>query len=315
MGAFIVRRLILSLVVIWLVTLLSFSLILIVPGDPAALMLGADATPQQIAQLRHDLFLDRPIPQQYWHWLSNAVHGDLGRSLKYNDKVSELIAQRLPITLNLSIVALIISVILGVGAGVICAVRRGGILDSVITVMANLGVAIPIFWLGILGIYFFGLKLGWLPIQGYTSPFDDFWLSVRKSVMPVICLAVPSIAVLARQTRSSMLEVVRQDYIRTAWSKGLKEQTIVMRHALKNALIPIVTLLGLQVRLVVGGSVVVETVFNIPGMGRLMVQGTFAKDYITVQGVTLVIAIVVLFSNLIVDVSYGWLDPRIRYSW
>jgi peptide/nickel transport system permease protein len=314
-GAFIIRRLILSLVVIILVTMLSFSLILIVPGDPAALMLGADATPQQIAQLRHDLYLDRPIPQQYWHWLSNAVQGDLGRSLKYNDKVSELIGQRLPITLNLSVIALILSVVLGVAAGVVCAVRRGGVLDSIITVLANLGVAVPIFWLGILGIYFFGLKLGWLPIQGYTSPFDDFWLSFRKSIMPVICLAVPSIAVLARQTRSSMLEVVRQDYIRTAWSKGLKEQVIVMRHALKNALIPIVTLLGLQVRLVVGGSVVVETVFNIPGMGRLMVQGTFAKDYITVQGVTLVIAIVVLFSNLIVDVSYGWLDPRIRYSW
>lgn len=315
MGTFIIRRLILSLIVIILVTMLSFSLILIVPGDPAALMLGSDATPEQIEKLRHDLYLDRPIPQQYYHWLSNTVQGDLGRSLKYNDKVSDLIAQRLPITLNLSVVALILSVILGVGAGVICAVRRGGVLDSIITVLANLGVAVPIFWLGILGIYFFGLKLGWLPIQGYTSPFDDFWLSIRKSIMPVICLAVPSIAVLARQTRSSMLEVVRQDYIRTAWSKGLKEQVIVFRHALKNALIPIVTLLGLQVRLVVGGSVVVETVFNIPGMGRLMVQGTFAKDYITVQGVTLVIAIVVLFSNLIVDVSYGWLDPRIRYSW
>ena len=199
---------------------------------------------------------------------------------------------------------------MGVSAGIICAVRRGGILDSIITLLANMGIAVPIFWLGILGIYFFGLKLGWLPIQGYTSPFDDFGLSIRKTIMPVICLAIPSIAVLARQTRSSMLEVVRQDYIRTAWSKGLAERVIVLNHALKNALIPIVTLLGLQLRLVVGGSVVVETVFNIPGMGRLLVDATFAKDFITVQAITLVIAVVVLFANLIVDISYGWLDPE-----
>lgn len=313
MGAYILRRLLLSVVVIFLVTILSFALIHITPGDPAAIMLGAEATPEQINILRHELYLDRSLPAQYWHWLSNVARGDFGKSLKYQESVAKLISERLPITLNLSIIALIISVVLGIGAGVICAVRRGGFLDSIITVLANIGIAVPIFWLGILGIYFFGLKMGWLPIQGYVSPLDDFGMSVRKAVMPVICLAIPSIAVLARQTRSSMLEVIRQDYIRTAWSKGLSERAIVTYHALKNALIPIVTLLGMQLRLVVGGSVVVETVFNIPGMGRLMVNATFAKDFITVQAVTLVIAVVVLFANLIVDISYGWLDPRIRY--
>ena len=314
MGAYILRRILLSLVVIWLVTILSFMLIHIMPGDPAAIMLGPEASQTQIDTLRHELFLDQPLAVQYWHWLSNAVMGNLGKSLKYLEPVSDLIAQRLPITITLSLIALLISVIIGIGAGIICAIRRGSILDSAITVLANLGISIPIFWLGILGIYFIGLGLGWLPISGYTSPTVDFWLFFRKSIMPVFCLAIPPISVLARQTRSSMLEVVRQDYIRTAWSKGLTERVIVIKHALKNALIPVVTILGLQLRLVVGGSVLVETIFNIPGMGRLLVDATLNKDFVTVQAVTLVIALVVLISNLFVDISYGWLDPRIRYD-
>jgi peptide/nickel transport system permease protein len=284
------------------------------PGDPAAIMLGADASQEQIDSLRHELFLDQPLVLQYGHWLGNVITGNFGKSLKYQEDVGSLIAQRLPITIYLSLLALILSVVIGISAGIICAVRRGSVLDSAITILANTGISLPMFWLGILGIYLFGLKLGWLPIQGYTSPLDDFGLSVRKVIMPVICLAVPSIAILARQTRSSMLEVTRQDYIKTAWAKGLTERVIVINHALKNALIPIVTLLGLQLRLVVSGSVVVETVFNIPGMGRLLVNATFAKDFITVQAITLVIGIVVLLSNLIVDISYGWLDPRIRYD-
>ena len=196
----------------------------------------------------------------------------------------------------------------------ICAIRRGGILDFLITLISNFAIAVPVFWLGILGIYLFGLNLGWLPIQGFTSPFDDFWLSIRKSIMPVICMAMPSIAFLARQTRSSMLEIVRQDYIRTAWSKGLRESAIVLKHALKNALIPVVTLLGINLRTLVGGAVLVETVFNIPGMGRLAVTSVINKDFITVQACVLIIAIVVLLGNLIVDISYGWIDPRIRYN-
>jgi peptide/nickel transport system permease protein len=283
-------------------------------GDPAAIMLGAEASQEQIDNLRHELLLDQPLILQYGHWLKNVITGNFGKSLKYQENVADLIAQRLPITIYLSLLALVISIVIGIAAGIFCAVRRGSILDSAITILVNTGISLPIFWLGILGIYLFGLKLGWLPIQGYTSPLTDFGLSLRKTIMPVICLAIPSIAVLARQTRSSMLEVVRQDYIKTAWSKGLTERVIVIKHALKNALIPIVTLIGLQLRIVVSGSIVVETVFNIPGMGRLLVTATFAKDFISVQAITLVIGIVVLLSNLIVDISYGWLDPRIRFD-
>jgi peptide/nickel transport system permease protein len=314
MSVYIIRRLILSLVVIWIVTILSFLLVHIMAGDPAAIMLGAEASQEQIDNLRHELLLDQPLILQYGHWLKNVITGNFGKSLKYQENVADLIAQRLPITIYLSLLALVISIVIGIAAGIFCAVRRGSILDSAITILVNTGISLPIFWLGILGIYLFGLKLGWLPIQGYTSPLTDFGLSLRKTIMPVICLAIPSIAVLARQTRSSMLEVVRQDYIKTAWSKGLTERVIVIKHALKNALIPIVTLIGLQLRIVVSGSIVVETVFNIPGMGRLLVTATFAKDFISVQAITLVIGIVVLLSNLIVDISYGWLDPRIRFD-
>jgi peptide/nickel transport system permease protein len=314
MGAFILRRILLSIIVLLLITILAFFLIHIMPGDPATIMLGMDSSQEQIDALRKELWLDRPLAVQYGHWLFNAIQGDLGKSVIFREDVTGIIATRLPITIHLSFLALILGTILGVVAGIICAIRRGGILDSVITLAANIGIAMPIFWLGILGIYSLGLKLGWLPIQGYTSPFDDFWLSTRKSIMPVICLAIPSIAVLARQTRSSMLEVVRQDYIRTAWAKGIRERSIVTKHALKNALIPVVTLLGIQLRTLVGGSVLVETVFNIPGMGRLLVNSVIMKDFIIVQACVLVIAIVVLMANLLVDISYGWLDPRIRYG-
>lgn len=314
MVAFIIRRILLSIVVLFLITILSFLLIHIMPGDPVTIMLGVDATPQRVEELRQELWLDRPVVVQYFHWLSNVLQGDLGMSITNQESVSGLISLRLPTTLYLSFFALILSAIIGIGTGLICAIRRGGILDFLITLISNLAIAVPIFWLGILGIYFFGLNLGWLPVQGFTSPFDDFWLSIKKSIMPVICIAIPGIAFLARQTRSSMLEIVRQDYIRTAWSKGLRESAVVAKHALKNALIPVVTLLGINLRTLVGGAVLVEQVFNIPGMGRLAVISVINKDFITVQACVLVIAVVVLLGNLIVDISYGWIDPRIRYE-
>jgi peptide/nickel transport system permease protein len=314
MITFIVRRILLSVFVLLLITILSFLLLHIMPGDPVTIMLGVDATPQRADELRKELWLDRPVVVQYIHWLSNVVHGDLGDSVTNRESVSQAIAQRLPITLYLSFFSLILSTIVGVGIGIICAIRRGGILDSLITLFSNIGIAIPVFWLGILGIYALGLNLGWLPIQGFTSPFDDFGLSVKKSIMPIICMAIPAIAFFARQTRSSMLEIVRQDYVRTAWSKGLRERVVVMRHTLKNALIPVVTLLGIELRTLVGGAVLVETVFNIPGMGRLAVTSVINKDFITVQACVLIIAVVVLLANLLVDISYGWIDPRIRYQ-
>lgn len=314
MIAFIVRRILFSILVLIILSIITFLLLHIMPGDPVTIMLGVDATPQRYEELRRELWMDRPLAVQYLHWLGNVLQGDLGMSITNRESVSGLIAVRLPVTMYLSFFALILSAVVGIGTGLICAIRRGTILDSVITLISNLAIAVPVFWLGILGIYFFGLNLGWLPIQGFVSPFDDFWLSIKKSIMPIICIAIPGIAFLARQTRSSMLEIVRQDYIRTAWSKGLREPIIVMRHALKNALIPVVTLLGIELRTLVGGAVLVETVFNIPGMGRLTVTSVINKDFITVQACVLIVAVVVLLANLIVDISYGWIDPRIRYQ-
>jgi peptide/nickel transport system permease protein len=313
MGSYIVRRLLLGMVVLVIVTIITFSLIQMVPGDPAVAILGLDATQTQIDALRKELGLDRPLIEQYIHWLSGVVHGEFGRSIMYSENVSTLIFTRLPITFHLSFFALILSTIIGVWSGVISAIRRGKILDSLITFFANIGVAIPIFWLGILGIYLFGLKLNWIAIYGYTSPFENFYMSIKTTILPIICLAIPAVALLARQTRSSMLEVIRQDYIRTAWAKGLKERTIVLKHSLKNSLIPVITILGLQLGHLIAGSVLVETVFNIPGMGRLIVQAAMYKDFTVVQACTFLIALIVVLASLIVDITYGWLDPTIRY--
>jgi peptide/nickel transport system permease protein len=312
MATFIVRRLVQTVFVLLLVSLIAFSLSQIIPGDPAVIMLGSEASPGQIEALRRELWLDQPLPVQYWYWLTNLLQGNLGKSVAYHESVAGLIATRLPITFHLGLVALILSTLISIPAGVISAVRRGGWLDSIITVSANLGMAVPIFWLGILGIYLFALKLSWLPVQGYTAPSENFWLNTRQIIMPAICLAVVPLASLTRQTRSSMLEVIRQDYIRTARAKGLRESAIITGHALKNAIIPVITLLGLQVRNLVGGSVLVEQVFNIPGMGRLMVASVFNKDFVVVQGTIIVIALVIALANLLVDISYGYFDPRIR---
>jgi peptide/nickel transport system permease protein len=314
MITFIIRRLIQTVFVLILVSLIAFSLLHIIPGDPVVTMLGTEATQAQIDILRHELWLDRPLLVQYMRWFTNILQGDFGKSIMYRESVAGLIATRLPVTFHLGFIALILSTLISIPAGVISAVRRGSLLDQVITVSANLGMAVPLFWLGILGIYFFALKLGWLPVQGYTSPFDNLWLNTKQVIMPAICLAVVPLASLTRQSRSSMLEVIRQDYIRTARSKGLKERAVITGHALKNAIIPVVTLLGIQLRNLVGGSVLVETVFNIPGMGSFMVRAVFNKDFLIVQGCIMVIALVVALANLAVDISYGYFDPRIRYE-
>jgi peptide/nickel transport system permease protein len=284
------------------------------PGDPAASMLGPNATKAQVDALRLELGLDKPMMVQYFDWLSKIIHGDLGTSLSLREPVASLFAQRLQITLYLSLISFILSTLLGVALGIICAIRRGGFLDQFLSMLANIGIAIPIFWLGILGLYVFGMKAHLVPFYGWVSPFTDFTGSIKYTILPVILLAVPGIAVMTRQTRSSMLEVTQQDYIRTAYSKGLKERTVILKHAVKNALIPIVTLLGLQLRVLVGGSVLVETVFSIPGMGRLLVSASQNKDFIVVQDGVLLVGIIVCLANLLVDISYGWVDPRTRYD-
>ena len=312
MISYIIRRLIQTIIVIIIISFISFLLLQAMPGDPAAAVLGPNATPDQVQALNHELGLDMPVFQQYFHWANQILHGNFGNSFQFREPASSLFASRLQVTLYLSLISLVLSTILGISVGVICATHRGGFIDQLLSVMANIGIAIPIFWLGIIGIYFFALKFHLIPFMGWVSPFDDFVGSIRYTILPVILLAIPGIAVMARQTRSSMLEIIRQDYMRTALSKGLKENTVVLRHGLKNALIPVVTMLGMQVRILVGGSVLVENVFSLPGMGRLLVGAAQNKDFILVQGGVLLIGIIVCLSNLLVDISYGWIDPRIR---
>ncbi|MBN1367209.1 MAG: ABC transporter permease [Dehalococcoidales bacterium] len=318
MTTFIIRRLITSVIVLVLVTLAVFLAVRLLPGDPILIYYTSgqltELSQEQIDAARHDFGLDRPIYEQYTSWFGNALKGDLGKSIAMGSPVTELIKQKLPITLHLSLIAFFISAILGIILGVIAAVRWGTWIDTVATTLANIGITIPVFWLGIALIYIFALYLGWLPVQGYTSPFVDFGLSTRQLIMPVFCLTIFPIAAIARQTRSCMLEVMRQDYIRTAWSKGLAERNVIMKHALKNGMIPVVTLLGLIFNTVIGGSVFVETVFNIPGIGRLAVSSVLGQDYTVVQGIVLITAAFVLIVNLIVEISYGWLDPKIRYA-
>jgi peptide/nickel transport system permease protein len=307
-----------AVVVVIVVSMLVFIAIRMLPGDPILLYLAQQdvqgLTPEQITAVGHQFGLDKPLPVQYVNWVSNLFQGKFGTSIFYHEDVGKLIAKRLPVSLYLGLCAFVISGVLGISAGLVAALRRGKWLDTVITVLANIGITVPVFWLGILMIYAFGLKLGWLPIAGYTSPFSGLWLSLKQAILPVICLAVFALASLSRQTRSSVLEVIRQDYIRTAWSKGLGERLVVTRHVLKNALIPVITLQGMQFSYIIGGSVFVETVFNIPGMGRMMVEGVLSHDYAVIQAGILLIGIMVVVSNFLVDTSYGWLDPRILYA-
>jgi peptide/nickel transport system permease protein len=319
MTTYIVRRLIQALVVLILVTLSVFFIMRLLPGDPILIYVAQTAElesmpPEKLDELRADFGLDKPIMVQYANWVAGIFRGDFGTSIFYHEKVGRLMLERFPITIHLGLLALIVSAIFGLLAGLLAAVRRGKWIDKIVTPLTYVGITIPVFLLGILLIYAFGLKLGWFPISGYTSPMEDFWLSTRQVIMPVLCLAAFGLAANARQMRSSTLEVTQQDYIRTAWSKGLGEREIVTRHMLKNSLIPVITLMGVGVSLIFGGSILVERVFAIPGVGSLLVSSIFGQDYVVVQAITLVIAVIVLVVNLIVDISYAWLDPRIRYG-
>ncbi len=318
MGAFVIRRLLTGIVVVLLVTLMIFLFMRLLPGDPLVTYVSSSdmgsLSPEQMQKLRVKFGLDKSMPEQYVRWIGGIFRGDLGRSIYFDVEVAKLVTERMPVTLHLGVLSLILSCILGISFGVICALRRGTWIDTVVTLLANVGITMPTFWLGIILIYLLALKAGWLPVHGYTSPFDDFWLSTRQVIMPVVCLSLFSVASLTRLTRSSMLEVAKQDFIRTAWAKGLKERVIVMRHTIKNALIPVITEMGLQVAFIFGGSVLIETVFNIPGMGRLMTQSVMQQDFQVVQAGTLIIATIVVLVNLLVDISYGWLDPRIKFT-
>lgn len=318
MGNYIIRRLVQSIVVILIVTIMVFVGMRLLPGDPIYLLFNPNQlqnmTKEELDKIKHDAGLDRSLVVQYFDWLGGVFKGDLGDSILTEEPVSKDLAKRIPITAYLGVLAFAIALIIGIPAGIISAIRRGTWLDTAVTTLANLGITVPIFWLGIMLMWVFAVKWNWLPTSGFTSPFEDFWLSTRKLIMPVFCLSVFAIAGNARQARSSMLEVLRQDYIRTAWSKGLRERTVLMRHALKNSFIPIITLAGMGIAGIFGGSVLIEQVFNIPGMGRLAVDSLFQHDYTYVQGITLVMTAIVVFANLLIDLTYGWLDPRIRYN-
>ena len=314
MAQYILKRFIQMMVVLLVLSLFCFFLLHSLPGNPVLTILGDEATQEEIAQLTQELGLDRPLHEQYFSWLQGVMKGDLGKSIIYREDVLDMILTRLPPTLHIGIFAFIISVIVGVPMGIIAAVKRGGWVDSFITTSANFAMAIPNFWLGILGVYLFSLKLGWLPVQGYVSLTDDFWLSNKYVLMPSLVLGLSSMAILARQARSSMLEIIRQDYIRTARSKGMKQKMIIFKHALRNAIIPVVTIAGLMLPNIVGGSVIIEQVFNINGLGRLLLQSVFNQDIVIVQGCLILITATVAIANLLVDISYNYIDPRIRFK-
>ncbi len=319
MTTYIIRRVLWAIIILIMLTLLVFFSMRLLPGDPIIIYVGQSQglismDPEALAALRAEYGLDKPIMVQYFNWIGGIFRGDLGKSVVYKEDVGKLLGKRLPVTAHMGLLSFIITTILGISAGVFAALRRSKWADQVFTPLSYIGISIPIFWLGVLMILAFSVKLHWLPTSGYTSPFSDFWMSTKQLIMPVICLSVTQIAMVSRQMRSSVLEVVRQDYVRTAWSKGLRERVIVSKHILKNSLIPVITLMGFAIGMIFGGSVLIESVFNIPGMGRLMVNSIFSQDYVVVQACTLVFALIILVTNLLVDISYGWLDPRIRYG-
>lgn len=318
MSAFIIRRILQILLVMFMVTLIVFFLVRTLPGDPILIYLSSQqleqVTPERLEYLRHEWGLDRPVIVQYFDWVGDILRGDLGVSIIHHGRIIDDVKRRLPISIELGAISFVIYIFFGTVIGVIAAVRRGTWLDNVLTSIGNFGICVPNFWLGILLIYILGLKAGWLPIYGFPSWSAGVGNHINHIIMPIICLAVAPIAGGIRLTRSSMLEVMRQDYVRTAWAKGLRERAVIFKHALKNGLMPIVTMLGMSIATIVGGSVLIEQVFSIPGMGRLAVEALFSQDYPVVQAVLLIDGFVVLLANLITDISYVWIDPRIRYT-
>lgn len=312
---YILKRLGISAIIIFIVTVFSFSIIHILPGDPARIALGEEADQAAVDALREEMHLNEPLVKQYVLWINDLLHGDFGDSIVERRPVATIISERLPKTISLGIPALMLSVTLGLCAGVISAVRRGKLADQVVTLFSTFGVGVPVFWLGILGIYVFGLKLRVLPIQGYTLPTEDFFEFARKAVMPIICLAISLIASIARHTRANLLEVINQDYVRTARANGIPERSVIFSHSLKNALIPVITMIALQVRVVLGGSIIVEQVFNISGIGMLLKTAVGNRDYLIIQGCVLILSMITVGCNLLVDLLYGVVDPKIRESW
>ena len=313
MYVYLLRRILATIPVMVVVALFVFALLHLSPGDPAAVIAGDYASPADVERIRHELGLDNPLHVQLGIWLWKVVHGDLGVSIFSNLPVTKLIGQRLEPTFALTVMTMIIAVLLAVPMGVLAAWTAGTWVDRLIMVFAVLGFSLPVFWLGFLLIYGFSVQLEILPVQGYVSFQKGFLPFLRHLILPSLTLGIVYMALIARMTRASMLEVLREDYIRTAHAKGLKPYVVLLWHALKNASLPIVTIIGVGVALLIGGVVVTESVFAIPGLGRLTVDAILHRDYPVIQGIILVFSAVYVLINLVVDISYTFLDPRIRY--
>ncbi len=314
MSRYILSRLIQVIPVVFGVLVAVFIMLKLTPGDPAVALLGVQATPEELARVRHAMGLDRPWYVQFGLWLGNALRGDLGVSYISKKPVAEMIWTRLPVTLELTIFAMLLAILIGVPAGILSATRRYTGLDYLITGFALFGISMPSFWFAILLILLFSLYLGWLPPSGYIPWSRGVWLHLRSLAMPSLALGLFLAGALARFSRTSMIETLVQDFIRTARSKGLSHRAVLLRHALKNALIPTVTVIGVQFGALLGGAVIIETIFAFPGVGTMLLVAVNQRDYPVVQGVTLVVALAFTLSNLVVDILYTWLNPRIRYE-
>jgi len=308
------RRLLSAIPVLFIVSLISFGLMRLIPGDPAASIAGPSATPAQIDQLRRDLGLDEPLLMQLLHYYQGLLQGDFGKSLLLGKGVLAATLERLPVTIGLSLYALVLTLLIGVTSGIIAALRQNTWVDQVAMMIAMLGISIPNFFLGLLMIIFFAVQLGWLPSGGYVPFSQDPIGWLRSTTMPAISLALLQAGLLARITRSGMLEVLRQDYVRTARAKGLPERQVILKHALANALIPIVTVVGIIISLLLSGAVVTEALFSLPGMGQLLTQAVLSRDYPMVQGGLLLVTTCLVVVNILVDILYALIDPRVRYE-
>jgi peptide/nickel transport system permease protein len=312
MFKFLVQRLATIIPTLFFVSVLIFGLQQLLPGDPAVALAGEDRDPNVIAYLRGKFHLDEPLYMRYFYWASGVAHGDLGESVRIQKPVVDLILEKLPVTLQLATMAIIIAVVIGVSAGILSAVKKDTVWDYCANVFALWGLSTPNFWLGILLIMLFAVKLGWLPASGYVSPFEDLKANLAAMIMPAFVLGNAFAAVLMRHTRSAMLQVLSADYVRTARAKGLDERVVVLRHALRNALVPVITLGALGFGELLGGTVLTETVFTIPGFGKLIVDAVFNRDYSVVQGVVLFTATVYITLNLLADLAYFLVNPRMR---
>jgi peptide/nickel transport system permease protein len=313
MTQYVARRVVSVLPVLFGISVLVFLLVHLIPGDVAQVLLGTQATDQQIETLRRSFGLDRPLPVQYVDWLSHVVQGDFGVSLRTSRPVLPDLVSRFGVTLQLTLVSMVIALAVAIPLGVASAANRGRGSDAAARVLALLGLSIPNFWLGTMLILFVSLVLHWLPPVGFVSLLDNPWLGLQTLILPSLALGTAVAAFIMRMVRSSLLEVLRQDFIRTANAKGLRDNVVLYRHALKNAFIPVLTVIGVQIGYLLGGAVIIESIFSLPGMGRFLLDSINNRDYSIVQGGVLLIALIFSLVNLSVDLVYGWLDPRIRY--